>query len=625
MDVHSDGRSGGTADKIPDSLPDDSPDHVPGGDSGDTTGDLAHDSTESGPGGSDNGVPTDDPKALDYNGWLFWQRADEEQRAAQRERQRALTEQCGAEIGPRTFLSPLAMISPTVLRIGADSYIAAHAYVTGTLNAGNDCTVNPFTVVRGTVTLGSGVRIGAHASILGFNHSMAPDRPVFRQPVTERGITIGDDVWIGSNAVVVDGVTIGSHAVVGAGAVVTRDVPEWAVVAGNPARFIRDRRTPKSAARSARAALADRLAAFAERAAAQADAVVARCWEPAATAPDGTATGRYVDAPGAPATLRAHADAVEITYLLAGRAPVQLPVADHVRRLRQNQDPRTGLTPPLDADGGHGPAPTGFEDGAAHYHVLSLGYALDLLGSRFEYPVAAVARMLPEELIAFVDGLPWQRSGWGAGAGVDTIGTALMWNLRRGREPAAGERAGVDAFFGRLLTHCHPDTGMWSRPRPADGLLQPVNGYYRATRGSFAQFGLPVPHPERAIDTVLRHAADARHFGPGRSTACNVLDVAHPLWLTGRQTSHRATEAEEWALGQIDGLIATWTDGQGFPFRVPPLSGPSHAEHRPGLQGTEMWLATLWYLADLAGLAESLGYRPRGVHRPEPAVDLAAL
>lgn len=36
----------------------------------------------------------------------------------------------------------------------------------------------------------------------------------------------------------------------------------------------------------------------------------------------------------------------------------------------------------------------------------------------------------------------------------------------------------------------------------------------------------------------------------------------------------------------------------------------------------QMWLATVWYLADLVGIAESLGYRPRGVHRPEPAHDL---
>lgn len=43
------------------------------------------------------------------------------------------------------------------------------------------------------------------------------------------------------------------------------------------------------------------------------------------------------------------------------------------------------------------------------------------------------------------------------------------------------------------------------------------------------------------------------------------------------------------------------------------------AETEPGLQGTEMWLAIAWYLADLLGVSDALGYRPRGVHRPEPS------
>ncbi|MDT0344513.1 acyltransferase [Streptomyces litchfieldiae] len=562
----------------------------------------------------------DDPKLLDYNGWLFPEGADEERIAAQQARQEALIRRTGGAIGKRTFISELAMVSPTEFTLGSDCYIAAHAYVTGTIRAGDDCTVNPFTVVRGTVTLGDGVRIGAHTSLLGFNHSMDPDRPVFKQPTTERGITIGDDVWIGSNVVVVDGVTIGDHAVVGAGSVVTRDVPAWAVVAGNPARVIRDRRAPKRpAAASRRAAAAGPLAELAARARAQRDAVVARCWEPGATAPDGTPTGRFTDAPGAAPTLRAHADAVEISFLLGDAAPPQLTPAEHVRRLRQNQDPATGLTPPLDADGRHGPAPDRRWEGGALYHVLSLGYALDLLGSRFEHPVRVVGEMTPADLAATLAEQPWRTGGWAAGAGADTLGTALLWNLRH---EVPGTRLALDTFLGWLLTRCRPDNGMWSELRPADGLLQPVNGYYRATRGSFAQFGVALPYPERVVDTVLTHAADERHFGPGRTTACNVLDVAHPLWLAGRHTAHRRDEVADWALAQLPLVAEQWVDGEGFPFRFPALSGPAGAADRPGLQGTEMWLATLWYIADLAGVAESLDYRPRGVHRPEPAVDI---
>ena len=52
-------------------------------------------------------------------------------------------------------------------------------------------------------------------------------------------ITVGDDVWIGANVTVLPGVTIGSNTVIGAGSVVTRDIPDWSVAAGNPCRVIR--------------------------------------------------------------------------------------------------------------------------------------------------------------------------------------------------------------------------------------------------------------------------------------------------------------------------------------------------------------------------------------------------
>jgi acetyltransferase-like isoleucine patch superfamily enzyme len=567
--------------------------------------------------------PTDqttrDPLALDYNGWLFWQHATPEQRQAQLRRREDLLRRTKGAIGEDTFISELAMVEPTEFTLGKGSYVAAHAYITGTVNMGDDCTVNAFTVVRGTVTCGDGVRIGAHTSILGFNHSTAPDRRVYLQAGTEAGIRIGEDVWIGSNVVIVDGVTIGSHAVIGAGSVVTADVPDWAIVAGNPARFIRDRRAPRKAARHE---LASALRDFGGTAREQVGAIIARSWEPDAVAADGTSLGRYVDAPGAHATLRAHADAVELSMLLSAEPPEQLTREQHIARLRENQDPVTGLTPLL-VDERHAGAPTGFDDGSAHYHVLSLGYALDLLGSRFEHPITAVQQFSLNETIAFLEDQPWKDMGWAAGAGVDTLGTALLWNLRTGDPETARHQA--NTMFGWLLTNARRGTGMWTAPRLSDGMLQVVNGYYRAIRGSFAQYGLPVPYPERVIDAVLDHASDERHFGPGRTTACNALDIAHPLWIAAKQTSHRAAEITALAQQMATETIARWQPHEGFAFRVAPLGGPQTNEHRPGLQGTEMWAATLWYFADLAGASESLGYRPAGVHRPEPAFDLSEM
>lgn len=589
---------------------------------------------------------------FDHCPWLFAAGADEEQRAAQLARQAALGGD--SEVGDGSYVAGSAAVFADRLRLGDHSYIAAHAYVTGELTTGAHCTLNPFTTVRGTVVLGEGVRIGAHTSLLGFNHGMAPDRPVHRQPLTSRGIEVGDDVWIGSHVVVVDGVRIGDHCVVGAGAVVTRDLPAWTVAAGNPARALRDRRETR-AADGTRAGAAVRagageardggrdargddreagargvaavgavgavgagnaapsfsagalgrgptvpsLARFADAARSQAAGLLSRAW-------DGE---RYRDRPGVAATVRAHCDAVEIADLLLGRAPEQLAPEEHLRRLSSAQDPESGLVPELGE-----PLPPPEEDGfigegAALYHVLCVGYALDLLGGSFPHPVRGVRSMTAGQLLTRLDALPWRERAWSAGAWVDAWATAAHWNLGHG--PVAS--GAPEALFGALLTRVDPWTGMWGSPSAESGRHQVVNGYYRLTRGSFAQFGVAVPYPERVVDTVLDHSRDSRYFGAGRENACDVLDVAHPLWLCARRLGdggHREADVRAWAERQLAGVVARWRDGEGFRF------GPGV---EPGLQGTEMWLAIVWYLADLLGRSEELGYRPRGVHRPEPA------
>ena len=65
-------------------------------------------------------------------------------------------------------------------------------------------------------------------------------KPIVDEDVVEyKRIYIGDDVWIGTNAMILDGVTIGNHVIVAAGAVVTKDVPDYAIVAGVPAKVIK--------------------------------------------------------------------------------------------------------------------------------------------------------------------------------------------------------------------------------------------------------------------------------------------------------------------------------------------------------------------------------------------------
>lgn len=110
------------------------------------------------------------------------------------------------------------------------------------ISIGNQTDINPFTTIYGQVSIGNYVMIAAHVMLAGGNHQFEDrTRPIKHQGHTTLGIVIEDDVWIGANAVVVDGVRIGKGAIVGAGAVVTRDVPSYAIVGGNPAKLIKYR------------------------------------------------------------------------------------------------------------------------------------------------------------------------------------------------------------------------------------------------------------------------------------------------------------------------------------------------------------------------------------------------
>ena len=89
---------------------------------------------------------------------------------------------------------------------------------------------------QGGITIGDGALIGHNVVLATLNHGLAPGE---RHDLCPAPIHIGKNVWIGANAVVLPGVTVGDNAVVAAGAVVSRDVPENAVVGGVPARLLR--------------------------------------------------------------------------------------------------------------------------------------------------------------------------------------------------------------------------------------------------------------------------------------------------------------------------------------------------------------------------------------------------
>lgn len=102
--------------------------------------------------------------------------------------------------------------------------------------------------LHGPVVIGRDVMMGPDVVIIAVNHQFADTAaPMIAQGYASPDpVLVGDDVWIGTRAIVLPGVAIGSHAIVGAASVVTKDVPPYAVVAGNPARIInwRGQRAP---------------------------------------------------------------------------------------------------------------------------------------------------------------------------------------------------------------------------------------------------------------------------------------------------------------------------------------------------------------------------------------------
>lgn len=110
------------------------------------------------------------------------------------------------------------------------------------ITIGKNCLVGEYSVIRGQggVTIGDRVYTSPFTQILAVNHVFAnPEIPFIEQGITAEGIVIEDDVWVGSGAIITDGVHIGKGAVVASGAVVTRDVPAHTVVAGIPAKVIK--------------------------------------------------------------------------------------------------------------------------------------------------------------------------------------------------------------------------------------------------------------------------------------------------------------------------------------------------------------------------------------------------
>jgi len=110
----------------------------------------------------------------------------------------------------------------------------------GDIVIGHHTRIGLHNTVIGPVTIGNHVNLAQGITVTALNHNFSDtDKRIDEQGVSTTPVTLGDDIWVGANAVILPGVTIGNHAVVAAGAVVTKDVPPYTLVGGVPAKIIK--------------------------------------------------------------------------------------------------------------------------------------------------------------------------------------------------------------------------------------------------------------------------------------------------------------------------------------------------------------------------------------------------
>lgn len=150
---------------------------------------------------------------------------------------------------PASTESPLSMairgsLSRGFLRAcGKNVNIEHGARFDQDLQIGDNSGIGVNCVCEGQVSIGDNVMMGPECILLPHFHAFDRlDIPMCQQGFQEaKPIRIGNDVWIGTRVIIMPGVVVGDHSIIGAGAVVTKDVPEYAIVGGCPAKVIRMR------------------------------------------------------------------------------------------------------------------------------------------------------------------------------------------------------------------------------------------------------------------------------------------------------------------------------------------------------------------------------------------------
>jgi acetyltransferase-like isoleucine patch superfamily enzyme len=141
----------------------------------------------------------------------------------------------GIVFGDKVTVGSYAIIRPTNLYGGEPGE---------GLKIGNNSSIGPYAYIgcSGYIEIGDNVMMSPRVSIYSENHNFnETGLPMIEQGVTRSFVKIEDDCWIASNSIILAGVTVGRGSIVAAGSVVTKDVPPFSVVGGNPAKIIKSR------------------------------------------------------------------------------------------------------------------------------------------------------------------------------------------------------------------------------------------------------------------------------------------------------------------------------------------------------------------------------------------------
>jgi acetyltransferase-like isoleucine patch superfamily enzyme len=146
----------------------------------------------------------------------------------------------GAIIRFRTRIDALPF---NKFNLGSKSIIESFSTINngvGDVFIGDNTLIGMSNVIIGPITIGNNVIFAQNIVASGLNHEYSDvTQPIYKQKILVAEITIEDDCWIAANSVITAGVTIGKHSVVAGGSVVTKSVPPYSVVAGNPAKIIK--------------------------------------------------------------------------------------------------------------------------------------------------------------------------------------------------------------------------------------------------------------------------------------------------------------------------------------------------------------------------------------------------